>query len=102
MKTPHQRRIKQRRTRGSASLAEFGPALFVFFLFILFPMIDLLGVATGFATVNFIATQAAAAASVSSDYDAAMSAAMQKVQTLSSSGFGAFAKLVPSGGYNNS
>jgi len=96
------RRHCLRRRSGSASLAEFGPALFVFFLFILFPLIDLLGIATGFATVNFIAGQAASSASVSSDYDAALSSALSKTQALAGGGFGAFAKLVPNGGYNNS
>jgi len=75
--------------------------LFVFFLFICFPMIDLLGVPTVFENATFIANQATDAASVSSDYDAALAAATGKATTIASSGFGKFAKLVAVGGFAN-
>lgn len=88
------------RPRSGATIAEFGPALFLFF-FILFPLMNLVGYAWCVATATLIAHDCARAASESSDYPAALSAMQNRVQQDLASGFGTFAHLAPFGGYAN-
>lgn len=52
----------RRRNRGS-SISEFGPALFIFFLIIFFPLIDILSMTALYGTcwyINFVITNQAA------------------------------------------
>lgn len=83
-------------------MAELGPALFMFLLMIVFPLINLLGLASGAATVSLIATEAASHAANSSSFADAESSVQQVSANLLNSGFGRFAKLQPAGGLNNS
>lgn len=63
--------MKSRSIKGSV-LAEFGPVVCLFFLFIVFPVVDLMFVATGYATTLFLtqdmAQTASKASSVSDAY----------------------------------
>ncbi|MBK9142365.1 MAG: hypothetical protein IPM23_07715 [Candidatus Melainabacteria bacterium] len=89
-----------RSNEGAALTAEFAPALFVFFLIILFPLINLIGMATGASVVYFVAGQTAISAGNAASYASALDQVQSTANTLTSSGFGQFARLQPVGGYN--
>ncbi len=95
------RRVSKRRL-GSANSAEFGPAMIVLFLVILFPLINLISIATGASTIYFLTKESASKASNSTTYADALKAAEQAAVKISTSGFGKFAKLNPVAGYNGS
>ena len=92
--------LKRRRT--GSSTAEFGPALIVFFLVILFPMINLIAMGTGAGTIYLLAKESAGKAGNSTTYADALTAAENAAVQICSSGFGQFAKLKPVAGYNGS
>lgn len=81
------------------SVAEFAPVLFIFFMMILFPLINLIGYATACATVSFIGTNCAQAAQNASSYADALNAVETMSKNLTNSGFGRFANLQAVGGY---
>jgi hypothetical protein len=87
--------------RQSGSTAEFGPALLILFLFAIFPLIDLLALATGQATVFLLANEAANHSSQSNNYSDALATMQNTATQFMGNGFAAFAKLAPTGGYNN-
>lgn len=95
-------KLKRHRNGVGASMAEFGPALFVFFLFILFPLINLIALGTGAATVYLVAKQAASKAGSSATFGQALVASEARAYEIESGGFGKFAKLYPVGGFNGS
>jgi hypothetical protein len=95
-------RKSTRRNRTGASLAEFGPALIIFFLVILFPLIDLVGLATGYVTCYLATRQAASAAGVSASFDRAQKSSISSLRKIYRAGFGKFARIVPTGGVANS
>jgi hypothetical protein len=95
-------KIKIRRSTGSGAIAEFAPVLFIFFLVILFPLINLIGFATSSATVLMITRQAASIAGSSTTWQEALSGMEQETQKWKNSGFGKFASITPVGGYNGS
>jgi hypothetical protein len=95
--------MKSRRSpRGAALQAEFAVCLFVFLLVTAFPMLDLLGLAAGFATAAFAATQSAHKASLATTYPEAVSEALDAAYGIAGGCFGTFAGLVPNGGLSNS
>src|ERR1700733_5096574 len=59
--------LKERRQRGSI-LAEFAPTLFVIFITSFFPLMNLIGVVTGAATVMLVTTEAASNAAAQETY----------------------------------
>lgn len=89
-----------RRSSGAASVAEFGPVLFIFLLIVLFPLINLIGYGAGVATVGLITTQAGVAAQNSLTYSQALTDVESTVTAMTNSGFGKFARLRPVNGYN--
>jgi hypothetical protein len=94
--------MRRKRQNIGASIAEFGPALFVFFFIILFPLINLIAMGTGAATVYLIAKQSATKAGDSATFGDALISSEAAAYDLWGGGFGAFANLVPVGGFNNS
>ncbi|HEY9756363.1 MAG TPA: hypothetical protein V6C97_14450 [Oculatellaceae cyanobacterium] len=88
-----------RRNAHGGSLAEFGPALWIFFLFFLFPLFNLVQFACGVATVMLIANQSAQAASAAPDFQTGLTNARNIAQGMASSGFGKFAHLTAIGQY---
>jgi hypothetical protein len=86
---------KGRSRKGGAQLAEFGPVLFVFLLIILFPLINLVGFACGSATAWLMARECASKAANSVDFNQAVAAVKSEMKTLRNSGFGLFARIVP-------
>lgn len=99
MKKPRQRSLI-RSNSGIATLAEFAMTLFVFFLITLFPLINLMGVATGSMTVMLLARQTASRAAISANYDDACDNVEREAMMFVNSGFGKFAKMKPQGGSN--
>lgn len=91
-----------RRPTGSGAIAEFAPVLFIFFLVILFPLINLIGFATSSATVLMITRQAASIAGSSTTWQDALNGMDQEIKKWKNSGFGKFANITPLGGYNGS
>lgn len=87
------------RAKGS-SLAEFAPTLFVLML-VIFPAIDLTGMACGYCVVQLVARQGATGASTQPTYAAALTSMSSEANRFLTSGFGKFAKLQPVGGYAN-
>lgn len=90
-------KILHRNQRGN--LSEMPVAMIVFFLFIVFPFLNLVFYAAAVATVAFITTQCASAAAAAPDYDSALAAMQTTCNNLSNSAWGAFARLKPVGGY---
>lgn len=91
---------KRRRAKRGSSLAEFGPVLFVFLFFALFPALDLMAVAVGTASISLAARQGASAAASSADYGSGLTAMERDVNAVRNSGFGHFLNLRPIGGIN--
>jgi len=89
-----------RPSAGAALTAEFAPALFVFFLIVLFPLINLIGMATGASVVYLVAGQTAISAGNSASYPSALDQVQSTANMLATSGFGQFARLQPVGGFN--
>lgn len=93
---------RQRIRSATGSIAEFGPAVAVFLIVILFPLINLIGLAYGMSTVFLIAHQCASQAGASANYSQALVAAVKQARELTQSGMGKFAKLKAVRGYANS
>lgn len=94
--------LKRHRNGVGATIAEFGPALFVFFLFILFPLVNLIAMGTGAATVYLTAKQTAVKAADSTTFGQGLLAAEDRAYEIESGGFGDFSKMNPIGGFNGS
>jgi len=94
------KRVHQPRRRNG-NTAEFGPALLILFLFAIFPLINLLGLGTGEATVYLLAQEAANHTSQANNYSDALASMQSIANQFMGTGFAAFAKLVPMGGYNS-
>lgn len=97
MKITYARRLRSHR----GEMAEFPIALIVFFLFAVFPLINLVLYVAACATVAFITTQAADSVAAQSNYATSLTSMQTVVTNLTSSGWGQFARLTPNGGYQN-
>ena len=89
---------RARNCAGLSTQADFAVCMFVFLMIALFPLIDLLAVAVGAATVAFSATQAAARAASATNFPDAVEAAMSENYGITYGGLGRFARLSPQGG----
>ena len=90
---------RSNRERGS-SMMELPPALLVFFFAVLFPLINLMGLAVGTATIAMIGQQTVQAAANASSYGQALNSMQTCAQNMMNTGFAKFAKLKPVQGYN--
>jgi hypothetical protein len=90
------------RDQHGANLAEFGPAVFILFIVVFIPAINLVAFGWGTATAIFITSQSAKAAAVSENYDTALSSATTTAANLTNSYIGKLAHLKPVEGYNDS
>lgn len=81
------------------NIAEFAPALGIFFLIILFPLINLVGIGCGATVVALLSREAASAAGTSTTYQQALTEVKAVSDKMVSSGLGKFGKLSPVGGY---
>ncbi|MBZ0187294.1 MAG: hypothetical protein K8F91_13690, partial [Candidatus Obscuribacterales bacterium] len=94
--------MRSRKEKGAALTAEFALALFVFFMIILFPLINLIGLAMGAGTQYLLTKECVSSAGVSSDYGTALASMESTANKIASSGFGQFAKMAPIAGYSGS
>ena len=95
------RRIFRRPRSRAGNIAEFAPCLFVFFMFALFPLINLIMLGANCGTVALLTRNAAVAAANAPTYGQALTAMQSSVNNDLSAGFGQFSKLTANGGYNN-
>ncbi len=88
-----------RNNRGSSEIAEFGPVVYVLFLIVLLPLLDLSALlvagATQFLTTNDLAAKAATQA----NYSASLSSMVSEAYRFQSNGLARFVHMVPEGGY---
>lgn len=91
----------KRRPKGYTA-AEFAPALIIFLLVLLFPLINLIGLGMGYAVVYLTAKQCASSAGSSQTFNDALSSSETTARTIAANGFGQFAKVQPVGGFNGS
>src|SRR5262245_14537088 len=91
-------RRKRNQVGSGGAAAEFAPALIIFFLVILFPLINLIMFATGYGTGYLCAKQCASRASTQNTFTDALNVVQQESATFVASGFGQFTKLAPIGG----
>src|SRR5579883_1061443 len=87
---------------AGAAAAEFAPALIIFFLVILFPLINLIMFACGAGTAYLCAKQCASRAGTQSTFTDALNVVQQESASFVASGFGQFAKMTPVGGIGGS
>ncbi len=97
----NRRRPRNQFGTGHAT-AEFAPAMIVFFLIILFPLINLIMFAAGYGTGYLCAKQCASRASTQNTFSEALAVVQTESDTFVQSGFGKFAKLAKQGGFNGS
>lgn len=101
MKSFVHKRLRDRSQSG-AQMAEFAPALLIFFMIILFPLINLIMLATGAGTAYLAAKQCASRAGTQATFTDARNVVVPESNTFVASGFGQFAKLAPIGGISGS
>lgn len=99
-KTFIRRGRRPRNKAGNATSSEFVMALFVFFMVLLFPLINLIGLGMGAGTQYLMTKQCASAAGSSTTYRDALLAMEREANLFVNSGFGQFAKLRAVGGYS--
>lgn len=91
---------KQRACTGH--IAEFPVALFVLFFLFIFPIVNLLGLATASATTCLLAHIAVSRAAAQEKYNLALQAMTDEADNFLGTGLAAFARLKPEGGYGGS
>lgn len=87
---------------GKALAVEFVFALFVFFMILLFPLVNLIGLTMGAVTQYLLTKECASSAGVSRDFPEALAAMESTANRIASSGLGNFAKMAPIGGFAGS
>ncbi|HEY9787280.1 MAG TPA: hypothetical protein V6D17_17955 [Candidatus Obscuribacterales bacterium] len=88
------------RTRNrTGHLGEFPLALFVLLFFVSFPAVNLLGLATGAATMYLLAHTSATRAAAQEQYENALSGVKEEAESFLKTGFASFSRLKPCGGF---
>lgn len=90
----------QRHRSCKGNMYEMSWALFIAIAIFVFPLIDLLGMAIGAATVCLIARQTSIRAATQQRFDSALLAIEEEASLMSRTGLARFARLRPLGGYN--
>ena len=90
------RRAKPRSRSSGGTLAEFGPALWLFFLFIVFPFIDLISFGMGVASAMLIANMSARQAASASTFTEARQSVDATLAQLAN--WQRFSKMTPQAG----
>lgn len=83
-------------------MSEFPVVLFILFLIVLFPLINLLGICMSGVSAYLITMQSAQAAAHANTFNEGLTAAVQSAQNMATTGIAKFAKLSPIGGASNS
>lgn len=97
----HIRKLRSQKGSGHAA-AEFAPALIIFFLVILFPLINLIMFACGVGTAYLAAKQCASRAGTQATFTEALNVVQTESNYFQACGFGQFAKLQGVGGAGGS
>jgi hypothetical protein len=87
-----------RRPTGTA-LTEFGPVLFVLMIVVFFPAVNLLGLATGAATLLLFTNEAVSSAACQEGYNNSLAAMSASASHQLNGGFAKFANLRATGGF---
>lgn len=90
------------RKRAGAVTLEFTAALAVFLLVLLFPLINLIGMAMAAGTQYLLTVECAGRAGTAATFEDALTSMERTSNEISSSGFGRFGKLQPIAGYSGS
>lgn len=94
--------LKRSTRRRGASISEFPVVLFILFLIILFPLINMLGICMSGVSAYLITMQTAQAAAHANTFNEGLTAAVQTAQSMATTSIAKFAKLSPIGGASNS
>lgn len=98
-KRSSRRALLDRYRLSNGHIAEFPLALFVLFFLILFPFVNLLGLATAAATTCLLAHTAVSRAAAQERFDLSLTAMTDEADNFMGSGFAVFSGLKPAGGY---
>lgn len=90
------------RKRTGAVTAEFTAALAIFLLLMLFPIINLIGMAMAAGTQYLLTVECASRAGNAATFEDALTAMERTSTEITTSGFGKFGKLQPIAGYSGS
>jgi hypothetical protein len=93
---------KNHRFACGSTLAELPLTLTILVFFVVMPMIDLVGLATGACTAYLLAHETASRASQQRRYADAVDSIQTTAASFNQTGFSHFAKMVPVGGYGGS
>ena len=84
---------------GASELAQFPVVLYVLFLLVLFPLLNLVGLLVA-ATTQYLATNdLAAKAATQADYTSSLNSMLNEAAQFQSTGLSKFVQLEPAGGY---
>ncbi len=90
------------RKRSSGNISEFGVAVFIYLMMIVFPFINLFGLASGAAVLLMTAHEAASSSASQRRYADCLTAMKTDVSSFENGNFGKFVKMHPVGGYSGS
>ncbi len=93
---------KNSKRSTTGNMSELPLALLMLFILMMFPLIDLVGLATGASIGFLIAHQAASRAASHQRYDSALTAMSTEANNFLTTGFANFAHMEPVGGYDGS
>jgi hypothetical protein len=88
-----------RNDRGSSELSEFAPVLYIVFLIILMPLLDLVCVFVAGAVQYLATNDLAAKAATQPSYSSALNSMANEAYQFQSNGLAQFVQMVPEGGY---
>lgn len=87
-----------RRSQSGSGIAELGPAMWIMFMFGIFPLLSLMQLASGAVTVWLVSVETATKVANATDFMSGVSQGQTLAGQLAASGVGKFAKMVPSDG----
>ncbi|HEY9733458.1 MAG TPA: hypothetical protein V6C89_16180 [Drouetiella sp.] len=90
------------RKKKGQMMAEVTVTMSILFFFCMFPLIDLLGLATSASSLLLLTHQTASSAASQQGFTSALNAITGESRAFANSGFAKFAKITPVGGYKNS
>ena len=88
-----------RNSKGSAEIAEFVPVLYIAFLLVLMPLLDLVTVFVAGATQYLATNDFVAKSATQPDYASALNTMVTEAYQFQSNGLAKFAQMVPDGGF---
>ena len=98
---PYHRRLARetRNSRGASELAQFIPAIYVLFLLITLPVLDVLTLFIAGTTQYLVTNDIAAKAATQSDFTSALNTVANEASQFQTTGLAGFVQMVRAGGY---